>query len=288
MSLLPLKILFIVSDLMFFILYRVLHYRKSVVYKNIRSSFPDKTPKEIKHIQKAFFVHLCDLVVENIKLFSISHEEARDRFKLVNPEVFEKLYDQNRSVVMVSGHYNNWELAAVAFDGYTTYKTICIYTPLSDKFFDQVFAQMRTKYGLGIVQKGLVPRSFITNKNDLTVTIFAADQSPTYSKKVHWTNFLNQETAVHIGTELFAVKYNYPVVYLKIHKIKRGYYQGVLELLHENPAETKDGEITDLHTRCLEKEIMNKPQYWLWSHKRWKRKKTDTERKKELSAVTAA
>ncbi len=278
LSLLPLPILYFLSDFIFFLIYYVVGYRKSVVNKNLINSFPDKNQEEIEAIQKEFFIHLCDLIVENIKVFSMSLEEIKKRFKIVNTDLLEKYYSQNQSIILVGGHYNNYEIAAISFDIYSPHQAIGIYSPLSDKFFDKIFAQSRTRFGVEIITKGLVPRSFILNKNKLTMTIFGADQSPTYSKKVHWMNFLNQETAVHIGAEIFAVKYNYPVVFIKINKIKRGYYEGEYELLEENPAQTKKGEITELHTKYLEKMIMEKPQYWLWSHKRWKRKKTEEER----------
>ncbi len=283
LSFLPLRALYILSDFIFFIIYYVMAYRKSVVNKNLKNSFPDKSAQEIEAIQKEFFIHLCDLIVENVKLFSISRNEIQERFRIVNTEIFDRYFKQGRSIILVGGHYNNWEIAAKAFDLYSAHQSIGIYSPLSSKFFDNKWGLSRTKYGVEIITKAQVPRSFIANKNRLTMTIFGADQSPTYSKQVHWTTFLNQETAVHIGTEIFAVKYNYPVVFIHIHKVKRGYYEGELEVLNENPADSKQGEISELHTRCLEKLILDKPQYWLWSHKRWKRKKTEEERKTEVS-----
>jgi KDO2-lipid IV(A) lauroyltransferase len=278
LSYVPLWILYYGSDFILFIVYYVIGYRKSVVFQNLSNSFPDKSELEIKQIQKKFFIHLCDLIMENIRLFSMPLDELKRRFKIPDTQILDNYYKQKRSVILVGGHYNNYELAAIAFDVCSPHQAIGIYSPLSNKFFDRIFAQSRIRYGVEIVTKGLVPRSFITNKNKLTMTIFGADQSPTYSKKVHWTNFLNQETAVHVGTEIFAVKYNYPVVFIKINKIKRGYYEGVLELLEENPTNSGKGEITELHTNYLEKMIFDKPEYWLWSHKRWKRKKTEEER----------
>ena len=218
----------------------------------------------------------------------MSHQEVQERFKIVNTEIFDSYYNQGRSIILVGGHYNNWEIAAMGFDMHTPHQAIGIYSPMSDIFFDKKMGKSRTKYGVEIITKKLVPRSFVSNKNKLTMTIFGADQSPTYSKQVHWTNFLAQETAVHIGTEAFAVKYNYPVIFIKISKIKRGYYEGVLEVLDENPANSKKGEITELHTKCLEKVIHENPQYWLWSHKRWKRKKTEEERRAELEEKAKA
>ncbi len=289
LSFLPLSFLYYLSDFLFFIVYRVMGYRKSVVNENLKNSFPDKNLEEIEAIQKQFFIHLCDVIIESLRLFSISLKEVQSRFRIINPEILDNLYKESKSIVLVGGHYNNWEIAAMVLDSITPHKAIGIYSPLSDKFFDSKLAESRTKYGVEIVPKNKVTQTFVANKGKLTMTIFGADQSPTYSKFVHWTNFLNQETAVHVGTEYFAVKYNYPVVFIRINKVRRGYYEGVLEVLHDNPQNTRGGEITELHTKTLERIIMEKPQFWLWSHKRWKRKKNHEEStsKDQKNAVAA-
>jgi len=278
LSFLPLRALYLFSGIMFFLIYHVTGYRKSVVTKNLTNSFPEKSTAEIEEITRAFFVHLCDVIVESVRLFSMPVEEVRQRFKIINTEILDNYYEQGKSVILVGGHYNNWEMAAIGFDLYSPHQAIGIYSPLSNKFFDQKFGESRSRYGVQIVPKKMVAKSFITNKGNLTMTIFGADQSPTFSKGVFWLDFLNQETAVHVGTELFALKYNYPVVFIRIDKVKRGHYVGTLEVLSENPAGSEKGEITSLHTKCLEKVIKETPQYWLWSHKRWKRKRTAEEK----------
>jgi Kdo2-lipid IVA lauroyltransferase/acyltransferase len=278
LSFLPLAVLYLLSDLIFFFVYHVTGYRKSVVNNNLKKSFPQKKDDEIEMIQKAFFVHLCDMIVESIRLFSISKNELNRRFKIENTESLEKYYNEGRSVILVGGHYNNWEIAAMGFDLCSSFQAIGIYSPLSDLFFDKKFGKSRSKFGVEIIAKRNVPKSFVMNKDKLTMTIFGADQSPTYSKHVHWMNFLNQETAVAVGTEAFAMKYNYPVLYFNLNKRKRGYYSGEITVLTEHPAKSKKGEITEKHTRFLEQIIRAKPEYWLWSHKRWKRKMTDEER----------
>ena len=277
-SLLPFWVLFNLSDLMFIVLFKVVGYRKSVAFTNLKNAYPDKTDEEINAIQENFFRHFCDVIVESIKLFSISKEEIRKRFKIMNTETLEDFYTQKRSIILVGGHYNNWEIAAKGFDLCTPHQAVGIYSPLRDKFFEGKLNKSRTEFGVEIVSKALVPRSFVVNKKRLTMTIFGADQSPTGSKYVHWMNFLNQETAVHLGAEAFSVKYNYPVVFIRIDKVKRGYYEGKVEVLHDNPSSSEKGEITELHTKYLERVINENPQYWLWSHMRWKRKMTDEER----------
>jgi len=272
LSLLPLRVLYLLSGIVFFFIYHVTGYRKSVVLKNLSNSFPEKSPQEIEKIARAFFVHLCDVIVESVRLFSMPVAEVKQRFKITNTEILDELYKQGKSVILVGGHFNNWEMAAIGFDLYSPHQAIGIYSPLSNKFFDEKFGKSRSRCGVQIIPKKMVPKSFITNKNNLTMTIFGADQSPTHSREVFWIDFLNQETAVHVGTEIFAVKYNYPVVFFRLDKVKRGHYEGRLEVLCENPAATIRGEITALHTKKLEEIIREKPEYWLWSHKRWKRK----------------
>lgn len=285
LSILPLRALYLLSGIMFFLIYHVTGYRKNVVIKNLHNSFPEKTPDEIEDIARNFFIHLCDVIVESVRLFSMPVSEVRQRFQIKNTEILEDYYRQGKSVILVGGHYNNWEMAAIGFDLCTPHQAIGIYSPLSDKFFDKKFGESRSRYGVQIVPKKLVAKSFITNKDKLTMTIFGADQSPTFSKEVFWLDFLNQETAVHVGTEVFALKYNYPVVFIRLDKVKRGYYVGTLEVLSENPANTLKGEITSMHTSYLEKIIQEQPQYWLWSHKRWKRKRTSEEKMIDLPLV---
>ncbi len=288
LSYLPLSFLYFISELIYFFVYHVVGYRKSVVYDNLKNSFPNKTKDEIEAIQREFYIHLCDLIVENIRLFSMPLKEVKKRFKIVNTEILDDFYNQGRSIILVGGHYNNYELTGMAIDVYTRHQVIGIVAPLSNKFFNNKFSKSRSKYGVQLLSKGLVPRSFISNKNKLTMTVFGADQSPTYSNQLYWTTFLNQETAVHAGPEVFAVKYNYPVLYIKVNKVKRGYYEGVFEVIEENPAGAIKGKITELHTKILEKMIIDKPQYWLWSHKRWKRKKTEEERAAEIKETVKA
>lgn len=287
-SLLPLMVSYFLSDIMYLIVYRIVGYRTAVVRNNLSNAFPQKSANEIKVIERKFYRHLCDVIIESIHLFSISREELSNRFRIKNPELLEQLYKDGKSVILVGAHYNNWEVAGMGFDLDSPHTAIGIYTPLSNKFFDKVFAKSRTKFGVNILPIGMVPRSFIKNRDKLTMTIFGADQSPTFANTVHWMNFLNQETAVHLGTEIFAKKYNYPVLFFHLKQVRRGYYEGHYEVLHNHPAKTENGEITRLHTRHLEKIIEENPQYWLWSHKRWKRKKTDEEREAELNIIQQA
>jgi len=240
---------------------------------NLEKSFPSKSDAEIKKICRHFYHHLCDLIVESIKLFSITSDQIQKRFKVNNPEILQPYFDQGKSLIIVGGHYNNWEMLAAGIDQQVAHETVALYSKLSNAFFDTKMKSSRGTFGLRMVT---TKESFAYFKEEHTIprmTIFGADQSPTYSKNVHWTKFLSQDTAVALGTEKFAKKYDLPVVYGAIKKEKRGYYSLDISVLTENPAETAEGEITEMHTKILEKQVVKQPEYWLWTHKRWKRKK---------------
>lgn len=275
LSLLPLPILYIFSDGLFVLLYFIIGFRKKVVFTNLSNSFPDKNKIEIKQIARQFYQHFCDLMVESIRMTSISKEELLRRCPVVNPEIFEPYARQGKSVIITAGHYNNWELAAVACDPQIAHHTMAIYHPLSDAFLDKKLLKSRSRFGLEMVDKKLVKDFFEYNKDRLTASMFATDQSPSNARKAYWTSFLSQDTAVLFGAEKYAKEYNYPVIYGAITKLRRGYYEMSFQLLEENPAGTPYGHISELHTRALEAQILQAPPYWLWTHKRWKRKREE-------------
>ncbi|HMG68698.1 MAG TPA: lysophospholipid acyltransferase family protein, partial [Chitinophagaceae bacterium] len=248
LSYLPLNILYLLSDFLYLLLYKIFRYRQKVVRTNLVNSFPGKSLKEIKKIEQKFYSHFCDLIIESIRLFSISEKELRRRSRIVNPEMILDLYEQGRGVIMVAGHYNNWEMAATIMGAQVKHQVIGIYTPMSNKFFDKKFKNSREKFGIEMVSKKIVKEEFEKNKESPTITLFATDQSPTYSKNVHWTKFLHQPTAVFLGTERFAKEYDLPVVFGYIKKIRRGYYELKFVMMDTHPSETPDGEITEKHT----------------------------------------
>lgn len=272
LSYLPLGLLYGLSDFLYIVLYKLAKYRQKVVRTNLVNSFPEKSKAEIVKIEQDFYHHFFDLIVESIRLFSSKEAELMKRNKLLNPEVMNDLYEEGKSVILAGGHYNNWETGAAIFSKYVKHHIIGIYAPLSNQFFNAKILTSRERFGMEMLSKKIVKARFEKNKEQLTATIFATDQSPTYSKNVHWTTFLNQPTAVLLGSEIFAKEYNYPVIFMFVTKVKRGYYEMEAKVLEKNPAQTHDGEITEKHTRWLEKQIQETPQYWLWTHKRWKRK----------------
>ncbi len=273
LSFLPMWALYVLSDLLYLVMRCGLTYRKKVVFSNLSLAFPDKPHEEIRAIAWKFYRHFCDLLAESVRLFSISKEEAIARFKVVNPEVLDALALQSKSALLVGGHYNNWELFAVATDPQIPHQLLGIYTPLTNAFFEKKFSESRSKFGLVLVPKKMVKETFERYRNHFTVTTFAIDQSPRKSQKVYWTRFLGQDTAVHFGAEKYAKDYHYAVVYGSARKVKRGYYELRFELIEANAPETQEGAITGRMTHLLEQQIHEFPEYWLWTHKRWKLKK---------------
>ncbi len=277
-SLLPFRVLYIVSDLLFFVLYRLGGYRTKVVRMNLKNSFPDKTEAEIKKIESLFYHHLCDVMVETFKSFTISQKEILRRMVLVNPELMNKYYDEGRSVILAGGHYNNWEWLAISLQQQIKHKAVAFYTPLSNKYFDRKMRNTRSKYGLGMVSTKMVSTFFEDNKALLTCTIFGFDQSPGNPNRAYWMNFLNQDTAVVFGIEKYAKSLNYPVLFCTIGKIKRGFYNMRFSLITDQPQSEAPGWIIETATRRLEKDIIHLPQYWLWTHRRWKHKRSSVNR----------
>jgi len=274
LSFLPFWIFYRVSDIFFLILYYVLGYRKKVVIANLKNSFPEKSNKEIKKITRQFYRYLCDLLLETFKTLTISKSEALKRCKL-SPEsliLFDKLYEERKSFIIVMGHYGNWEWAGNSFSIQGKQQLYVIYHPLSNKYFNQLIYNMRTRFGTKLIAMQDTLRTMLTNKNNSSVTAFIADQTPS-PEGAYWTKFLNQETPIFWGTEKIARKLNYPIVFTNVNRIKRGYYEIFCEMLVENPATTKEGEISEIHTRRLEEEIIKQPEIWLWSHRRWKHKR---------------
>lgn len=273
-SRLPFPVLYFLSDGLYLVIYHFIGYRKKVVLQNITNSFPEKSREEHQKIVNAFYRHLCDLVVESIKVFSISEEQVRQRFKLINPEFIDRYYDEGRSVIMAGGHYNNWELFAVAIDAEIKHDAVALYKRLNNEYFDKKMRTSRGKYGLKMISTKMTKEEF-DKSEPLRAIIFGVDQSPGNSKKCYWSTFLNQDTGMNFGVEKYAKEYNYPVIYGRIQKVKRGHYMMELTEDIQAPQQTEYGFITRRINYLLEQDIIAQPEYWLWSHKRWKHKRPE-------------
>jgi KDO2-lipid IV(A) lauroyltransferase len=271
---LPLPIMYLFIDFFYLLLITIIPYRRNVVRTNIENSFPDLTSKEKKKIERKFYRHLASLLAEGTKNLTISKKALLRRMKVRNPEVLEVLYKKNKSVLLVSGHYNNWEWLITAQNMLFSHQAVGIGMPLSNKFWDKQLNARRSRFGMKIINSNNL-RAFYQDNNECIATLVLSDQSPGDSRKSYWMQFLNQPTPVLFGAEMMAHKYDHAVVYFVIHQVKRGYYEIELKLISDNPRELNWGEITEAHTKSLEKDIIKAPEYWIWSHKRWKRSVPD-------------
>ena len=272
LSLLPYPLLYLLSDIIFLIMYRVIGYRKEVVFTNLKNSFPNKSKQELKKIMSDFYRHLCDIIMESVKGFTISEKQLRKRLIIKNPEFSNYFADKGQSIIFVGGHYNNWEICAQAFAMYSNHKCIGIYKPLSNAFINDKIYTSRSKYGMHLISMKQTKKSF-EDGDEPKAIVFGSDQNPANPKRAHWVQFLNQDTGVLFGVERYAKEYDWPVVFVSISKVKRGYYEVEYSLVTDNPNEEPHGKITEDFTKRLEQDIINQPQYWLWSHKRWKHKR---------------
>ena len=272
-SWLPFPVLYRLSDFTYIILYYVTPYRKKIVIQNLRQSFPEKSMDEIRVISRKFYHHFCDLIVESLKIFTAGEQTILKRVKLLNPELLEDYYKEGKSLILATGHYANWEWAAVTLPFHSSHKGTGIYQKLSSKFFDERLRVTRARFGMKLMSTKEVATFFQDHQNELCTYGFINDQSPSDPKKGHWMKFLNQDTCIFLGVEKYAIQYNYPVVYGVITKEKRGFYNVEYKLVSDNPASEKPFEITEACSRINEQLIIARPEYWLWTHKRWKHKK---------------
>jgi KDO2-lipid IV(A) lauroyltransferase len=271
-SLLPFPLLYGFSDFLFLIFYYVFPYRRKIIRQNLARSFPEKTEAERRKIEKVFYMHFCDLILETLKLFSASQKAIENRVRLVNPELLEAYYLKNKSLILVTGHYGNWEWPAVTLPSHSRHKGTGIYQRLSNRFFDKKLRQTRARFGMELMSTREVADFFESHKNELCAYGFINDQSPSDPKKGHWATFLNQPTCLLVGAEKYAVKYDYPVLYGAITRLKRGYYQIEYLVVSDKPSAEKPFFITEECSRINETLIRKDPAFWLWTHRRWKHK----------------
>lgn len=275
-SVLPFWVIYLISSFFYLIIYYLIRYRKDVVAENLKKSFPEKSEDELKIISKEFYLHFCDVIFETIKLLTISKEEFKKRCRMDEQAQrnFQYFFDKNQTVVGVMGHCGNWEWGAISHQVYFSRMITGVYHPLSNKNFDDFMLKLRGRFGGDIVAMNhLLKRLISLKQQNISTTIgLIADQTAP-PESAFWTTFLNQDTAIFNGPEKLAKKFNYPVIFLSVKKIKRGYYQIDTRIISETPAIHPEGELSELHVRELEKNIREQPFNWLWSHRRWKHKK---------------
>jgi Kdo2-lipid IVA lauroyltransferase/acyltransferase len=273
-TLLPLSVLYVFSDLFYLVLYYIVSYRRKVVAENLKNSFPEKSEEERKTIEKKFYRHLADIIVETLKLTHMSHAQRAKRFTYSNLGVIDRLREDKRDIIAILGHYNNWEWPTL-MSYYMKYKVIIIFKPLQNKYFNGFLNKQRSKFGMVLTPTSQIIREILNYRKDNinTLSVFISDQIPAKGDIKFWTKFLNQDTAEYTGAGKIAAKYDMAVVFFHIQKLKRGHYNLDIELLYEHTKGLSEDLITETHVRKLEENIREKPEYWLWSHRRWKHKK---------------
>lgn len=270
-SILPFKLLYAVSDFLYLLIYRVFGYRTKTVKENLRLAFPEKSKEEIKRITKIFYQHLCDMIVESVKSMTISEEEMKKRYVFTNIEEIHKLEKLNKSIVLMCGHYASWEWIFI-LQRYINHKGYAVYKRLANKYFDRLVKRIRARYNSYLITtKETVPiLTKSKQQGELTINGFISDQSPKVEKAHHWGDFMGVKVPIHTGAEMLAKKLDMAVVFFAVKKIKRGYYETTFKTLCIDPNEFKDYEITDMFIKLVEKQIKEAPEYYLWTHKRWK------------------
>ncbi len=272
-ALLPFPSLYLLSDFLNLILFRVVGYRKAVILTNLRNSFPEKSEAEIREIARRFHQWFCDLVVETVKTLTVTPVELRKRVEFVGVDILRGYANRDKSIIIVLGHFGNWELAGARYSTESGIPQLyVIYHPLQNKGFDGLMHQMRTRHGTKLYTMRETSKSMLRDRHLNTATAFIADQTPA-PERAYWMEFLNQDTPVFQGTEALSRKLGYPVVYISITRPKRGCYRMAVETLVADRGLTREGEITEIHTKRLEQDIRNYPDLWLWTHRRWKHRR---------------
>lgn len=262
------------ADIGYYILYYILGYRKDVVRKNLSNAFPNKSKEELKSIEKKYYQHLCNLFFEIMKCISFNKNSITKRFHIEKNEDLNKSYSQGKDVVLLCGHYNNWELWASAMPSLIDFNCVAVYKPLSNSFADIKTKEIREKHGMKMISMNESIKYMIQNKGLKNAYIFLADQSPSNMANVHWNTFLNQETPWMLGGVTVGKKLDHEFYFAYIEQIKRGNYKVKFKKISNSDSDLNEQEILDIYSTNLEKIIKEKPQYWLWSHKRWKRKRS--------------
>jgi Kdo2-lipid IVA lauroyltransferase/acyltransferase len=279
-SLLPFSLLYILSDILFVVLYYIILYRRKVVQENLANAFPEKSWKERAQIERKYYRFLSDLIIESVKMLSVTEKYLMKHFRFNNIEDITKHFKAGRSVVAVTGHYGNWEWGSIITSLMFPEPVLVVYKPLANKNFNKLINDTRSRYGTVMVSMKNTLRKvveFIKNGKKY-VLVLVGDQTPPSEETQYFTTFLNQPTAVFLGIEKIAKLNNNPIVYFTISPYKRGYYECNIKGLIDNPKETSEYEITEAHTRELESVIRARPEFWLWSHRRWKFKPEDINR----------
>jgi Kdo2-lipid IVA lauroyltransferase/acyltransferase len=274
-SLMPFWLLYVISDILYYPIYYVIRYRRKVVDQNLRNSFPGLTPAQLGRIRRKFYHNLSDLLLEVLRMRRLTPEQFRSRIRIDGLEIMKELFDAKKSVIVSIGHCGNWEWLGAFANLALEHKYYGVYKPLSGKRFAKYLEESRSLFSTNrLIPFKLTFRQMAALKDEITATVIAGDQTPTREESKYWFQFLNQETAFFMGIEKIAKALKQAVVFFDVQREGRGRYRITVRLITDKAEQTREGEITRAYIHLLETAIRNNPDNWLWSHKRWKHKRT--------------
>ncbi len=274
-SRLPFSVLYAFANFLFFVGYRVIKYRRDVVWANLKNSFPDKDNVALRKIERKFYKNLCDYAMETLKLLTLSREELSARMVYKNPGVLQHFANENQSVILLTSHQFNWEWLLASGSFSLPLNIDFIYQQQSSSLFDNFLMACRTRFGAYPVERGQTARESIKRKEITKAIAIIADQFPNFEKK-YWTQFLHQETAFFLGIGQLTVLLQCPAFFVRCKKMKRGYYEAEIFPLTNPPYEKGSQSVVESYATLTEKFIQENPDNWLWSHARWKRKREES------------
>lgn len=271
---LPFRIFYWISDLIFFVVYYLIGYRKKTVKHNLKIALPHLTDKERLILEKKFYHHFCDSFMEMVKTMTISVEEMQERFQITNLELLKEYEEKNRSIMVLASHYASWEWL-IAINLKSSYQGVGVYKKIANRYFDKVIKGIRSKFKTELVSTDKTIPLMANNQRKGILSLYGliSDQSPKTKQIAHWESFMGIETPVHIGPELLSKKYNLNVVFAKVKKVKRGYYEATLIPITDDAKSLPNYEIIHRYIKEVEKQIYEAPEYYFWTHKRWKHNK---------------
>lgn len=267
----PYPLMYAMADVLAWKLEHLIRYRRKVVDKNLKLSFPDLTPAQIGEIRKHAYRNLADILLEGFKTRYISDSELRKRYNFANPEAVQHLYDRGEDIMVVAGHFNNWEWGTLGFDQQLPFQSVGVYKPIKNPRIERYMAKARTRTGMILCPVKNTRSIALPHPLPPRLYLFIGDQSPSNMEKAIWVNFLGRDTPCLHGAEKYARDLNLPVYFASIIRVKRGHYEVLLKVITEQPADVSPNGITIEYMRLLELDIRKSPGSWLWTHNRWKR-----------------
>jgi Kdo2-lipid IVA lauroyltransferase/acyltransferase len=270
---LPFWLLYFLSDGLAFLFTHFIRYRYGVIRTNLEKSFPEKIAAEIASLRREYYHHLCDILLESIKGLTLSDTELQRRFVCRNPEIFDAVFEKKQSAIVLASHFGNWEWGVLSLPLAVRHRVVGIYKPLSNPLVNDYLSRLRKKWGLHLASMAGAGRTVVKYRSHPCLFVLIADQTPSYVKHAHWLPFLHQDTPFLHGADKLARQTGYPVFMVDIHRKKRGFYEIEFTEICTHPEKTKEGDITALYAERLEQLIRQNPPSWLWSHRRWKRKR---------------